>query len=185
MRLEMPPDWEQHARACSSLHGACAMRAESLGLRTIATWPPPAEYCTRGSLLTVLRRASRDRIQAAELTWKLRLRMVRGRAAARWLAGAWPLVISDEAHDSRADTCVPQQAAAACLPARMRGRCNQAAAACLHSPCRRWMPAWPCCTCTPAHPASSTGTSSPPTWCAPPRRRMPCGRRRSRCCSSR
>lgn len=36
----------------------------------------PAEYCSRGSLLTVLRRASRDPVQAAELTWKLRLRMV-------------------------------------------------------------------------------------------------------------
>ncbi|KAL4433230.1 hypothetical protein ABPG77_003278 [Micractinium sp. CCAP 211/92] len=43
----------------------------------LCTMPPCilTEYCTRGSLLTVLRRASRDRIQAAELTWKLRLRM--------------------------------------------------------------------------------------------------------------
>ena len=37
----------------------------------------PAEFCARGSLYDVLRRARQDPKRAAELTWQLRLSMVR------------------------------------------------------------------------------------------------------------
>ena len=38
--------------------------------------PPPAEYCSRGSLYDVLQAASRQPEAAAALTWRLRLQMV-------------------------------------------------------------------------------------------------------------